>query len=80
MKNWWWMSFVDKTEDKFLGVCIVEAADPFDAVQVAYTKGCNPGGEVAMGPLPDKYSQIASENANKLLNKEESERLAECIK
>lgn len=56
--QFWWLSFVDRAEDAELGsaavqlgVAIVIARDMEEAVQEAWTWGCNPGGEVAGMPL-----------------------------
>jgi hypothetical protein len=53
--QWWWLSFVDPDRpegDRFLGVVIVEARGPTTATQRAHDLGINPGGEVAIVPLP----------------------------
>jgi hypothetical protein len=49
-----WMSFMDRIGGDaaiHLGIAIVEAHDISDAVQVAWQRGCNPGGEVCGRPL-----------------------------
>jgi hypothetical protein len=43
--TWWYLSFVDHKKG-WLGACCVEADSLQDAVQIARTAGCNPGGEV----------------------------------
>jgi hypothetical protein len=56
--QFWWLSFVDRAEDPELGsaavqlgVAIVAARDMEEAVQAAWTWGCNPGSEVGGMPL-----------------------------
>lgn len=46
---WWWLSFADPRRPKgsqFLGVCIVEGANVWQAAAHAIDLGCNPGGMV----------------------------------
>lgn len=53
--QWWWLSFVDPDRAegvRFLGVAIVEARGPALAALRAHNLGINPGGEVAILPLP----------------------------
>lgn len=61
--QWWWLSFVDTTRSApwdeqvpggggFTGVCIVPGPNIVVAARIAFTFGCNPGGEVAGVPLP----------------------------
>lgn len=56
---WWWLSFVDRDENAFLGVCIVRGGGVLEAATNARLIGCNPGGEVAAYPIerlpPEKY-------------------------
>ena len=60
----WWLSFAEPDEEKpwwkfwrkakegeFLGVVIVQAPDIHEAVQVAWRKHINPGGEVCGMPI-----------------------------
>jgi hypothetical protein len=45
----WWLSFCDPHKppgDQFLGVCMVHAPDLKTAIQIAWVRECNPGGEV----------------------------------
>lgn len=42
----WWLSFCDGTDGHFLGACQVPATHYMQAIQVAHSLGCNPGGEV----------------------------------
>lgn len=47
----WWMSFADSSRPRgaqFLGVVILFAKDPKDAVDRAWALGINPGGEVLL--------------------------------
>ena len=56
--TWWWLSFVDRTHSDGvsvalqLGVAIVyTGGDVTDAVEEAWQRDCNPGGEVAASPV-----------------------------
>ena len=70
----YWMSFVDPDDGHFLGVAIVHAEDPLTAVQEAWARGCNPGGEVGiMGPFPPDV--VAEADMNRLLDRAEAERV-----
>lgn len=63
----YWLSFADParpTGQQFLGVAIVRARLPLEAVKVSHALGINPGGEVQMMPvvyepgilpIPDEY-------------------------
>ncbi len=60
--GWWWLSFSNPHEvpgRQFLGVIIVEAAGFRDAIDDAWRRKINPGGEVAgrlLGQPPaEKY-------------------------
>lgn len=48
----YYMSFVniDLPEgiDRFAGACLVHASNPQRAVEIAWERECNPGGEIAM--------------------------------
>ena len=46
----WWISFA--SEEGFLGVCIVEGVTFDDALQNAWSRGCNPGGEAQGTRIP----------------------------
>ena len=79
MSGWYWLSFADNglpKGEQFLGVCMVEAHSPVDAVVVAHDLGVNPGGEVQIFALPADYAPPAS-HANRLLDRAEAERIAE---
>lgn len=85
----WWLSFTDPdiaaripAEQRrpggpsFLGVCIVEAATEVGATIAAHAAGCNPGGQVATyGPF--LAGSIPSEWCNRLLTKDEADRVPE---
>jgi hypothetical protein len=79
----YWLSFVDTEKSApyeeqvsggggFLGVSIVLAEDPLEAVTVAWEKGVNPGGEVGiLGPIPswavkesDLYRLLTADEAD----------------
>lgn len=65
----YWMSFVDDSKPKGtknLGACVVEANDPKEAVVVSHELGCNPGGEVALAPIPEEYRSQYKDFTNKL--------------
>lgn len=85
MSNFYWLSFVDPDLSApideqvpggggFLGVAIVEADDPIEAVRRAHQLGINPGGQVAIyGPAPDGvYPESAM---NRLLTAAEAQAL-----
>jgi hypothetical protein len=85
MTSLWWLSFVDTEKSApldeqvpgsggFLGVAIVRANGPIDAVKRAWTLGINPGGEVQIiGPGPaDAYPD---EVLHRLLTAEEAKAL-----
>lgn len=53
--SFWWLSFVDSKLPKgkqFLGVVIVVASGPTEAVVRSHQLKVNPGGEVSWAPLP----------------------------
>lgn len=79
---WWWLSFVDPEQSAppeeqvpggggFLGVCIVQAPNEVAAVSEAHARGCNPGGAVAMYPIPPEHLPD-KEWRNRLLSKDEA--------
>lgn len=85
MSGIYWLSFVDPDKSAprdqqvpggggFLGVVIVEAYNPIDAVMVSHNLGINPGGEVSIiGPAPEGvYPESAM---NRLLSAEEAKAL-----
>lgn len=54
--TWWWLSFIDPTGTRRLGVSIVpvlpeDADDVGAAVDMAWQLGCNPGGHVGGRPM-----------------------------
>lgn len=76
----YWLSFVDPelpAGNKFLGVCIVDAADPMEAVQEAWDNSCNPGGEVAVLKLEHG---VDVQYKNTLFNKDDATELAKWVK
>lgn len=69
-EGWWWLSFVDnerESGDRFLGASIVRANGAITATQMAYDKGCNPGGEVLVVQLPELDGMLVW--ANRLLTR-----------
>lgn len=51
---WWWMSFTDPDlpeGEQFLGVVLMNAESPEEALTGSWLLGLNPGGEVAMVPF-----------------------------
>jgi hypothetical protein len=71
--RWWWLSFIDPgraENDRFLGVAIVEASGPITATLQAHDLGINPGGEVAILPLPYPPKP---EDRDRLLSREEAQ-------
>lgn len=71
MKKWWWISFADgPPPNGFLGVAMVEAKDFERAIEEAWRRGINPGGEVLASSLvgaPPEHLR------NRLLGREEAE-------
>jgi len=83
----WWLSFGEPDEEKpwwkfwrkpkegdFLGVVIVQAPDIHEAVQVAWRKKINPGGEVCGIPIlnadfNDLNRLIAAEEAREIADR-----------
>lgn len=56
--SWWWMSFADPhrpTGQQFLGVAIVRASGEASAVTESHQLGVNPGGEIALAPIPEDH-------------------------
>lgn len=66
-----YLSFAD---EKFLGAAIVEAHGVMHAIELAWSLGINPGGEVASCPVPKGLS-IPDSAKNRLLSREEVEKL-----
>lgn len=65
----YWMSFVDERKPKGkrnLGACVVEANNETEAVIMSHKVGCNPGGEVALAPIPEEYRSQYEDFTNKL--------------
>lgn len=52
--TYWYMSFVDGETDVFLGSVVVKGRDEAEAEAMtnSHKLGANPGGQVAMVPLP----------------------------
>lgn len=80
----WWLSFVDPNsdkEDKGLGVCLVgPARTHMDAIQLAWKKGCNPGGEVMSIPFPEHVAvRVPAGFCDRLLTRAEAEGLDELL-
>jgi hypothetical protein len=72
---WWWLSFVDPDRpegDRFLGVSIVEANNEVTAASRAHELGCNPGGEIALCPIPSDHVP-GPEYRDRLLTRDEAE-------
>lgn len=64
--GWWYLSFA--TDEGFRGGVVVEAHDVISAVQEAWRKKINPGGQVLGAPIPsDKLP--AEPFRNRLLDK-----------
>lgn len=57
MNNSYWLSFVDRIANRFLGACIVEGESFLQAVENARKKGVNPGGEV-LGTAIDPSTSV----------------------
>ena len=74
-----WLSFCDPDRPKgsqFLGACIVEGQSgvPMSAIQTAWLRKCNPGGEVQIAEiLPSLVKHVAPKWMNRLLTREEAQ-------
>lgn len=67
-----WLSFADPDMPKgsqFLGVAIVRASNPEEAIKECWKMKINPGGQVAFMEIElDKYKDVPIEAINKLLS------------
>ena len=73
MEHYYYLSFCDPDlpeGQQFLGATIVKAADPVLAVAGAWSRGCNPGGEVLLVDLGVDLPQEASEYLNTFVPRE----------
>lgn len=73
----WYLSFV---KDKaFAGACFIEANLQHEAIAIAWSKGCNPGGEVMAIQIdytdPTCTIQLKPEHFNRLFTRPELEEL-----
>ena len=73
--SYWWLSFRDDNDDYCLGVCIVEAANGDNALQVSHVKGINPGGEAMIFELPETALSDEGLELDRLYSSEELENL-----
>lgn len=71
--EWYWLSFAG--EDGFLGGIVLQGYGPLDAVARSHESQQNPGGEVAILPLGVEDLDTPAEWKNRLLSKEEMEKL-----
>ena len=73
--TYWWLSFTDNTRaegDRFLGGCIIEASSFGEAINEAWRRKINPGGEVMGFEVPCEYEAIIPRfGVNRLLSKDE---------
>ncbi len=79
--TYYWLSFCDNNRPEgkqFLGGCIVEADGVGEAVEESWRWRCNPGGEIAIVEITEKYKlNVARFRLNHLYSKEEIEDLGE---
>ena len=83
MPEYYWMSFVDVSkpkvegEDRFLGALIVEAVNEYEAVWRSRFLKLNPGGEIMMFCIPQKYHERIPPDwiEKRLITRKESEEL-----
>lgn len=69
MNPLWYLSFAG--DDGWLGGCYVPGKDEGAAVTEAWARGCNPGGEVQLIPLPpDMAERVPEEKIGVLLDRE----------
>jgi hypothetical protein len=71
--EFWWLSFA--VEAGFLGVAIVSADDEMGAIEEATRRGINPGGQVKLTSVPASYLEKVRPYANRLMKREELERI-----
>lgn len=72
----YWLSFVDENKipgTAFIGASIVAADTSENAPIVAYKKGCNPGGQIAIMEITEHQDKINPDYFHRLLTKEETE-------
>lgn len=78
-----WLSFCDSNRPKgrqFLGAAVVEANDLAEAITKSWPEGCNPGGEVLSAEIPKPEYARVRPHLNRLMQREELERLfGECM-
>lgn len=68
--TYYWLSFSATTG--FLGGCLVEAEDVGDAVEESWRWRCNPGGEIAIVEIAEKFEpNVAKFRLNYLYSKQE---------
>jgi hypothetical protein len=68
----WWMSFADPGRSKgqqFLGLVILEAPTPREAMQKAWDMEINPGGQIMFIELPNEMKAEYERYMNRLLQK-----------
>jgi hypothetical protein len=81
----YWLSFCDDETGPncgaFLGVSIVEAPNPDEAMLQSWALGVNPGGEVMICELPDDAdARTPPEFIARLLSREDLARLKLCTR
>lgn len=78
-QQWWWLSFVDPSRPigkRFLGVAVLPAQTVEDVITLSHLTGCNPGGEIALLPIPtEAMHKIPLTYRNRLLSQQEAESL-----
>lgn len=79
----YWLSFANPSAlpgQKFLGACIVEAADLKAAVNVSVEQHCNPGGEIDGVLIPPHIEpHVGVQWKNRLLSKEECDKFDQAM-
>jgi hypothetical protein len=65
-KQLWYLSFADRSPDRFLGACVVYGDDLIDAIKTAWRLKINPGGQVLGVPIENSIFPI-----NRLMNRAE---------
>ncbi len=68
----WYLSFADTGRPEgtqWLGACYVNGINIVDAARAAHALGCNPGGQIMGGELPDEIV-IPEKWVGKLLNED----------
>lgn len=81
-ETWTYLSFVlgDGDDEHFAGGCIVRGDDVVEAVKEAHRLGCNPGGDVLGGPIPEGHLPPEKYRERLLTKAEIDECWSDCVR